>query len=299
MSELPGLRSSRGIVQLVAALYYGSLAVVLVASLFGGPASLLQGILVVALLVAPIIVYSQRRSAPLIGAGTLGQKALGWFLVVLIWFGIAGLVSKALPNSAPRHAAVLGVPAAINAQPSPTTRLLPTDLPRVSPTMTPPAATRTLAASATPQPPTSTLTPTAIPPTRVPPTSVPPTQPPPVDLDPRSDRNCSEFANYGQMQSWRRYWIARGVPNPGRLDGDGDGVACEDGEGGRPAAAAPRAPQPLLQQPAAPVAPDTHARQQGGCCKHCDPSKSKPCGDSCISLNKTCHKGAGCACGGP
>ncbi len=33
-----------------------------------------------------------------------------------------------------------------------------------------------------------------------------------------------------------------------------------------------------------------------GCCKHCNPAKSKPCGDSCISLSKTCHVGQGCAC---
>ena len=32
------------------------------------------------------------------------------------------------------------------------------------------------------------------------------------------------------------------------------------------------------------------------CCKHCDPKKSKPCGDSCISLNKTCTQPRGCAC---
>ncbi len=30
------------------------------------------------------------------------------------------------------------------------------------------------------------------------------------------------------------------------------------------------------------------------CCKTC--RKGKPCGDSCISKNKTCHKGPGCAC---
>lgn len=32
----------------------------------------------------------------------------------------------------------------------------------------------------------------------------------------------------------------------------------------------------------------------GYCCKTC--SNSKPCGDSCISRSKTCHKGRGCAC---
>lgn len=31
------------------------------------------------------------------------------------------------------------------------------------------------------------------------------------------------------------------------------------------------------------------------CCKHCGPG-SKPCGNSCISLNKSCHVGPGCAC---
>lgn len=32
------------------------------------------------------------------------------------------------------------------------------------------------------------------------------------------------------------------------------------------------------------------------CCKHCDPAKSKPCGDGCISLGKTCNQPPGCAC---
>jgi hypothetical protein len=32
------------------------------------------------------------------------------------------------------------------------------------------------------------------------------------------------------------------------------------------------------------------------CCKHC--SKGKPCGDSCISRDKECHKPKGCACSG-
>jgi len=30
------------------------------------------------------------------------------------------------------------------------------------------------------------------------------------------------------------------------------------------------------------------------CCKHC--SNSQPCGDSCISKEKTCHQPPGCAC---
>jgi hypothetical protein len=32
----------------------------------------------------------------------------------------------------------------------------------------------------------------------------------------------------------------------------------------------------------------------GGCCKYC--SRGKPCGDTCIARNKTCHVGGGCAC---
>jgi hypothetical protein len=34
----------------------------------------------------------------------------------------------------------------------------------------------------------------------------------------------------------------------------------------------------------------------GSCCKVC--TDSKPCGDSCIPRNQTCHEGAGCACSG-
>lgn len=33
---------------------------------------------------------------------------------------------------------------------------------------------------------------------------------------------------------------------------------------------------------------------QGGCCKVCD--DGKPCGDTCIDADDTCHVGAGCAC---
>lgn len=37
------------------------------------------------------------------------------------------------------------------------------------------------------------------------------------------------------------------------------------------------------------------SRRPGVCCKVCS-ARSKPCGDSCISRSKTCHKGPGCAC---
>jgi hypothetical protein len=36
----------------------------------------------------------------------------------------------------------------------------------------------------------------------------------------------------------------------------------------------------------------------GACCKHCTPGKSKACGDSCISITKSCHTTGGCACNG-
>lgn len=36
------------------------------------------------------------------------------------------------------------------------------------------------------------------------------------------------------------------------------------------------------------------ASAQAACCKRC--SAGKACGDSCISRDKVCHKGKGCAC---
>jgi hypothetical protein len=148
-----------------------------------------------------------------------------------------------------------------------------------------PATDTVVAATATAESPTAEPTSTLVPPTPPPPpTTVPPTASPPLDLDPYSDRNYDEFSGYEQMQAWRNYWIGRGISNPGRLDGDGDAVACEEGEGGRAAAAPPQPPAP--------------AALAKTCCKHCTPGKSKACGDSCISINKTCHKGPGCACDG-
>jgi hypothetical protein len=32
------------------------------------------------------------------------------------------------------------------------------------------------------------------------------------------------------------------------------------------------------------------------CCKRC--KRGKPCGNSCIARNLTCHRGRGCACAG-
>lgn len=219
-----------------------------------------------------------------------GQHKAG----MLITSGLAGASVMAL-------AAITGAP--------PAERSIPAAAPAVAPAATAAtgnaagpsveAATATERATETAVPPTQTATATSMPPTQtpVPPTPRPPTAAPPVNNDPNQDQNCDSFPDYQTMSAWRGYWIARGIRNPGRLDGDGDGKACEDGEGGRPAAV----PPPPVQQNVAPPPPADSGGGGGGgggCCKTCNPAKSKPCGDSCIALNKTCHKGAGCACSG-
>lgn len=53
--------------------------------------------------------------------------------------------------------------------------------------------------------------------------------------------------------------------------------------------------RPVLATPApmTPI-PSKGVRIAQACCKTC--SKGKACGDSCISREKQCHKGQGCAC---
>ena len=63
LKELPGLRSRNRPVQVVAALYYGFLALLLVAGVFGGVASFIQSVLLVAVFVAPIAVSVVPESA--------------------------------------------------------------------------------------------------------------------------------------------------------------------------------------------------------------------------------------------
>ena len=45
-----------------------------------------------------------------------------------------------------------------------------------------------------------------------------------------------------------------------------------------------------------PCASPAYAAETGACCKTC--KKGKACGDSCISRDKECHVGRGCACDG-
>lgn len=66
-----------------------------------------------------------------------------------------------------------------------------------------------------------------------------------------------------------------------------------------PAPDRPANPAPLRILDTAPQGkPDSGRSVSMGspCCKIC--RQGKPCGDSCIARNRTCHKGPGCACGG-
>ena len=65
----------------------------------------------------------------------------------------------------------------------------------------------------------------------------------------------------------------------------------------RPRSIATLAPPTAKPLPTATLAPKvipTSPPVSSGCCKHC--GNSQPCGDSCISWSKTCHKIGGCAC---
>ena len=77
-------------------------------------------------------------------------------------------------------------------------------------------------------------------------------------------------------------------------------LACISALMAGPGGAGPRSPAPALTEPAGwslfverlrgPAA------APAACCMVC--SKGKACGNACISRDKTCRKGAGCACDG-
>jgi hypothetical protein len=225
----------------LAALFYVFLLFLLIVDFGAG--------LVLALLSAGIwLIYSRRSQMPLLSAPERREKTVGWGIVGFLGFlflGTAGPVLNPISPTPPP-------PAAAPFMAAPSTPVEPTEA-KATATNAPtrrPAATKPPDTD-TPEPPL----PTAIPPTAASvPTTAPPTAAPPTGHDPNTNQNCDSFPSYEQMQAFRRYWQARGIANPGGLDGDSDGLACEDGEGGRPAAPPPAA-APFMAAPAQPPAP--------------------------------------------
>ena len=110
--------------------------------------------------------------------------------------------------------------------PDPTKTPTPKPLPPTStPTPIPPSPTPTPqpepTATPTPEPPSPTATPTPIPPS---PTPTPTPRPEPTATF--EDRNCSDFDTWSQAQE---FFKSEGGPDkdPHRLDGDGNGIACQ------------------------------------------------------------------------
>ncbi|PCC70126.1 hypothetical protein SAMN02745121_03553 [Nannocystis exedens] len=62
----------------------------------------------------------------------------------------------------------------------------------------------------------------------------------------------------------------------------------------REEARAVRAAQAKAEAEQRRVERELEQEEPDGCCKYC--STGKPCGNTCIARNKTCHKGPGCAC---
>lgn len=56
----------------------------------------------------------------------------------------------------------------------------------------------------------------------------PTTLPSYMSLDPLEDRDCDEFPSQAAAQSYWEYHRSAERPNPGRLDGNGNSVVCED-----------------------------------------------------------------------
>ncbi len=285
LRQIPGFRSGVRWKQMVATICYLS---VFAFGLTHGFSGLLFASLTLLAVAAWGNIGHLRSRLPGISSGNAGTRMVSWAVLIAAaaLTGLMAIAGSAEPSAAPKGAESPQPPGLVD-QPTSEATGFPTSPP--SPTWARPTWTKgTLL-----PPPTATGVPATATRTSTP---VPPTEAPAVDLDPYADRNCDEFDNYGQMQAWRLYWQRRGVPNPGNLDGDGDGLACEEGEGGRPAP--PPSPLPFAQ-PAAPVAPPPAAQPPArGCCRYCTPGKSKACGDACISINKECHKEPGCACDG-
>ena len=174
-----------------------------------------------------------------------GQSLIGWFkkrsrrgkIAVLAGVPLfliclcSSLVSVISPTP---EATPTPIPARHEVEVSPTPRLIeatPTPIPP-GPT-TPVQATPTpVPATATPIPPSPTAKPAQATSTPVLPTAtpLPPTQPPPAAVCECSyDKyNCKDFSTHAQAQACYEYCKSLGRGDIHRLDGDNDGVACEN-----------------------------------------------------------------------
>lgn len=155
--------------------------------------------------------------------------------LVLTLLAACGPSATETPAAAPQPFMQPQTPIHLPATEEPTAR--PTEVPTDEPTAVP--------ATATSKPVPTKAQPTMAPPTVPPPTlpPPPPTEAPPApqplmqapepaspraDLDPSGDLDCKDFGSQAEAQAYWDYWHARGVPNPGRLDGnDKDGKVCE------------------------------------------------------------------------
>ncbi|HKP54024.1 MAG TPA: thermonuclease family protein [Chloroflexia bacterium] len=137
-------------------------------------------------------------------------------------------VSAPAPTKRPSPATIptntaIGVGTGPSSMPTPTIRYAPTPTTTSQPTSLPmqPAPSPTPHSSPEPQ-----LTPTSSPPTAT--QASQPTATTGLRYDPNGpDRDCADFATQAEAQA---FFIAAGGPeqDPHRLDGDNDGVACEN-----------------------------------------------------------------------
>ena len=143
------------------------------------------------------------------------------------------------------------LPGAPTRRPSPT----PTSTPQSpTPTPTPPTPTPPTPTPPTPTPPTPTSTPQSPTPTPQSPTPAPESSTPGADPG-GPDRNCSDFDTWADAQA---FYKAAGGPETDRhrLDGDGNGIACESLPGAPTRRPSPT-PTPTPQSPTPTPTPES------------------------------------------
>ncbi|MEJ5914221.1 excalibur calcium-binding domain-containing protein [Pseudokineococcus sp. 1T1Z-3] len=205
---------------------------------------------------------------------------------------LGGTVVGAGEQTSDEEVAATGTPAAT----APSAPTPATASPRATPSATSPPSPAESAAATTPEPSPEAAGEEAVPPV---PAQVPDAGPqgepaapgeaaPAAASEARGDRfSCSDFASQPEAQAE----LDRDPADPSRLDGDGDGIACEAlGAGTSPAAAPepPAAPAAAPEPPAAPAAPPeppAPADQQG------DEAATDPRFDSCTALHRAGYRG--------